>query len=83
MYEERIYIDSRSYKDFNYSEVKGELVLAVNIQKEINKISDNDIKDILSIIAEVGSKKAYQLVKSRYRISRNDFYKLLIDLKNV
>ena len=83
MYEERIYIDSRSYKDFNYSEVKGELVLAVNIQKEINKISDNDIKEILSIIAEVGSKKAYQLVKSRYRISRNDFYKLSIDLKNV
>tara|TARA_B100000989_G_scaffold175100_1_gene131313 strand:- start:653 stop:1471 length:819 start_codon:yes stop_codon:yes gene_type:complete len=83
MYEERIYIDSRSYKDFNYSDVKGELVLAVNIQKEINKISDNDIKEILSIIAEVGSKKAYQLVKSRYRISRNDFYKLLIDLKNV
>jgi 16S rRNA (cytidine1402-2'-O)-methyltransferase len=63
--------------------IKGELVLAVNVHKEINKISENDKKEILAIIVEVGSKKAYQLVKSRYKISRNDFYKLSIDLRNV
>ena len=83
MYEERIFIDNKNYKDFNYSGIKGELVLAVNVHKEINKISENDKKEILAIIVEVGSKKAYQLVKSRYKISRNDFYKLSIDLRNV
>ena len=83
MYEERIFIDDKNYIDFNYSGIKGELVLAVNVHKEINKISENDKKEILAIIVEVGSKKAYQLVKSRYKISRNDFYKLSIDLRNV
>ena len=83
MYEERIFINNKNYDDFNYSEIKGELVLAVSIEKETDKISSKDKKEIIAIIDEVGVKKAYQVVKSMYRISRNDFYKLSINLKNV
>jgi len=83
MYEERIFINSKNFENFNYSELKGEFVLAVSIEKETSMVSGNDKKEILSIINDVGVKKAYQLVKSRYKISRNDFYKLSINLKNV
>ena len=70
-------------KFWDYSKIKGELVLAVSIEKENIEVNDYDKKEILAIIDEVGVKKAYQLVKSKYRISRNDFYKLSINLKNV
>jgi 16S rRNA (cytidine1402-2'-O)-methyltransferase len=83
LYEERIFIDNKNYADFDYSKIKGELVLAVSIEKENIEVNDYDKKEILAIIDEVGVKKAYQLVKSKYRISRNDFYKLSINLKNV
>ncbi len=83
IYEERIFIDNNNYVGFKYSGVKGELVLAVSIQKEIKKINNSDRNEIQAIISEMGLKKAYQLVKSKYRISRNDFYKLSIGLKNV
>ena len=83
LYEERIYIDYKTYKNFNYSILKGELVLAVSIEKETDKIDDLNFKEIKAIINQVGVKKAYQLLKSKYKISRNDFYKLSIDLKNV
>ena len=83
LYEERIFLDSKNYKDFDYSKLKGEIVLAVNIERDSYKINELDKKNILAIIDDVGIKKAYQLVKSRYRITRNDFYKLSIDLKNV
>ena len=82
MYEERIFIDNKNYDNFNYSGIKGELVLAVSIEIETNKIYDRDKKEILAIIDEVGVKKAYQLVKSKYRISRNNFYKLSINIRN-
>ena len=82
IYEERIYIDKKNYENFDYSKIKGELVLAVNIEKESHKIGDYDKKEITAIINEVGVKKAYQLLKSKYKISRNDFYRLSIDLKN-
>ena len=61
--------------------IKGELVLAVNIEKETDKIEDFNFKEIKEIINEVGVKKAYQQLKSKYKISRNEFYKLSIDLK--
>jgi len=82
IYEKRIYIDCENYEHFNYSGVKGELVLAVNIEKETEKIDDININEIKAIINELGVKKAYQQLKSKYKISRNDFYKLSIDLKN-
>ena len=83
LYEERIFIDNKNYADFDYSKIKGELVLAVSIEKEDIEVNDYDKKEILAIIDDVGVKKAYQLLKSKYRISRNDFYKLSINLKNV
>tara|TARA_A100001388_G_scaffold213492_1_gene163892 strand:- start:194 stop:784 length:591 start_codon:yes stop_codon:yes gene_type:complete len=82
LYEERIYIDFKNYESFNYSRIKGELVLAVSIEKEIDKIDDFKFEEIKAIISKVGVKKAYQQLKSKYKISRNDFYKLSIDLKN-
>ena len=83
IYEERIYIDSKNYKSFEYTKLKGELVLAVSIEKETDMINDYNMKEISEMINDVGAKKAYQLLKSRYKISRNDFYKLSIDLKDV
>ena len=82
LYEERICIDYKNYEKFNYSELKGELVLAVSIEKEADKIEDINFREIKAIINEVGVKKAYQQLKSKYKISRNDFYKLSIDLKD-
>ena len=82
LYEDRIYIDRKNYENFNYSELKGELVLAVSIEKEADKIEEVNFREIKAIIKEVGVKKAYQRIKSKYKISRNDFYKLSIDLKN-
>ncbi len=81
-YEERIYIDKKNYENFNYYGIKGELVLAVSIEKETYKIGDNNSREIKATIDEIGVKKAYKLFKSKYKISRNDFYKLSIDLKN-
>ena len=72
----------QNYENFNYSVIKGELVLAVSIEKESDKIKDFNFKEIKEIIREVGVKKAYQQLKSKYKISRNDFYKLSIDLKD-
>ena len=57
-------------------------MLAVSVEKETDKIKDLELKEIKEIIIEVGVKKAYQQLKSKYKISRNDFYKLSIDLKN-
>ena len=58
------------------------MVLAVSIEKETDKIKDFDLKEVKEIIRELGVKKAYQQLKSKYKISRNDFYKLSIDLKD-
>ena len=83
IYEERIFINNKNYKSFNYSGIRGEIVLAVDIEKETNSINDYDKKEVLAIIDDVGVKNAYHLIKSKYKISRNDFYKLSINLKNV
>ena len=82
IYEDRIFIDDKNYDKFDYSTLKGEIVLAVSIEIENNKLNDYDKKEILALINEVGVKKAYQLVKTKYKISRNNFYKLSIDFKN-
>ena len=82
LYEERIHINYKNYENFNYSRIKGELVLAVSIEKGADMIKDFDFIEIKEVIREVGVKKAYQQLKSKYKISRNDFYKLSIDLKD-
>ncbi len=83
IYEERIFINNKNYKNFNYSGIRGEIVLAVNLEKGTNSINEYDKREILAIIDDVGVKNAYHLIKSKYKISRNDFYKLSINLKNV
>ena len=55
----------------------------MSVEKKSIEVNDYDKKEILAIIDKVGVKNAYQLAKSKYRISRNDFYKLSINLKNV
>ena len=77
-------LKAKIYKKPN-SATNNHLPLAskLSIEKENIEVNDYDKKEILAIIDEVGVKKAYQLVKSKYRISRNDFYKLSINLKNV
>ena len=54
----------------------------MSVEKEADKIEDINFREIKAIINEVGVKKAYQQLKSKYKISRNNFYKLSIDLKN-
>ena len=54
----------------------------MSIEKEADKIEYINYGEIKTAINEVGVKKAYQQLKSKYKISRNDFYKLSIDLKN-
>ena len=51
----------------------------VKPNKKIKDLSNNEIKEIIN---ELGVKKAYQQLKSKYKISTNDFYKLSIDLKD-
>ena len=36
----------------------------------------------LKLIEKVGIKKAYQVVKTKYKISRNKFYEMAIKLNN-
>ena len=82
VHEERLLINNKNYKDFNYSIIKGEIVLAVNFEKETKRISEHDKKEILTIIHKVGVKNAYHLIKSKYKISRNELYKLSINSEN-
>ena len=57
-------------------------MLAVNIispSKIHERLSDEYIAEIVS---EMGVKKAYQVVKTKYKISRNKFYEMAIKLNN-
>ena len=45
-------------------------------------LSIEEIIKLIDVFNELGVKKAYQQLKSKYKISRNDFYKLSIDLKD-
>ena len=69
-------------KEVNLNNIKGELILVVsanlndNIQEKIEK------NEALKLINEMGIKKAYQVIKTKYKISRNNFYKFAMDIKN-
>ena len=58
------------------------MVLAISAipREKINGPIDKD--EILYNVTELGMKKAYQVLKTKYKISRNDFYKLAMELKN-
>ena len=82
MFEERIYLSHEDYKKIDLKAVKGELLLAVNIISTSQKQKDLSLDYISQIVSEMGVKKAYQVVKTKYKISRNKFYEMAINLNN-
>ncbi len=82
IHEDRIVINPFNIKEVNLNNIKGELILVVsanlndNIQEKIEK------NEALKLINEMGIKKAYQVIKTKYKISRNNFYKFAMDIKN-
>ena len=82
MFEERIYLSHDNYKKTDLKTVKGELVLAVNIISSSQNQQELSLEYISQIVSEMGIKKAYQVVKTKYKISRNKFYEMAINLNN-
>ena len=82
MFEERIYLSHDNYKKTDLRTLKGELVLAVNIISTSQKQQELSLEYISQIVSEMGVKKAYQVVKTKYKISRNKFYEMAINLNN-
>ena len=82
LFEERIYLSHENYKKIDLKAVKGELVLAVNIISTSQKQQELSLEYISQIVSEMGVKKAYQVVKTKYKISRNKFYEMAINLNN-
>ena len=82
MFEERIYISHDNYRNIDLKAVKGELVLAVNLISSSPKQEELQLEYVSKIVSEMGVKKAYQVIKTKYKISRNKFYEMAIDLNN-
>ena len=82
IFEERIYISHKNYENIDLRAVKGELVLAVNLISSSQKQEELSVEYISKIVSELGVKKAYQVVKTKYKISRNKFYEMAINLNN-
>ena len=82
IFEERIYISHENYMKIDLKTVKGELVLAVNLISPSQKQEELSIEYVSKIVSEMGVKKAYQVVKTKYKISRNKFYEMAINLNN-
>ena len=57
-------------------------MLAVNIISTSQKQQELSLEYISQIVSDVGVKKAYQVVKTKYKISRNKFYEMAINLNN-
>ena len=82
MFEERIHLSNNNYKEVDLKTIKGELVLAVNVISSSQKQDELSLDYVSKIVAELGIKKAYQVVKTKYKISRNKFYEMAIKLNN-
>ena len=82
IFEERIYLSHENYKNVDLKAIKGELVLAVNIISAVQRQQELSLEYISKIVSEMGVKKAYQVVKTKYKISRNKFYEMAINLNN-
>ena len=82
MFEERIYLSNDNYKEVDLKIIKGELVLAVNIISSSQKPEELSLDYVSRIVTELGIKKAYKVVKTKYKISRNKFYEMAIKLNN-
>jgi len=82
VHEQRITINSENLKDIDLDSLKGEIVLAINASSKEDIDGSIDREEVLNKVNEQGMKKAYQVLKTKYKISRNDFYKLAMELKN-
>ena len=82
IFEERIHLSHENYKKVDLKTIKGELVLAVNIISASQKQGELSLEYVAKIVSEMGIKKAYQVVKTKYKISRNKFYEMAINLNN-
>jgi len=82
LYEERIVITQNNLLEQNFDNIKGELILAVSANLNDNHTDIIDKNEINDSIKNLGIKKAYQVMKTKYKISRNEFYKLAMELKN-
>ena len=82
IFEERIHLSHENYKKVDLKTIKGELVLAVNIISASQKQEELSLEYVAKIVSEMGIKKAYQVVKTKYKISRNKFYEMAINLNN-
>ena len=82
MFEERIYISHKNYQNIDLKSVKGELVLSVNIISLAKKQEELSSEYVSKIVSEMGVKKAYQVIKTKYKISRNKFYEMAIKINN-
>ena len=82
IHEQRITINQDSLEGFDLDGLKGELVLAISAspKESINRLIDKE--EILYKVNELGIKKAYQILKAKYKMSRNDFYKIAMEFKN-
>jgi 16S rRNA C1402 (ribose-2'-O) methylase RsmI len=81
IHENRIMLNSDNFEKFDYDTLKGELVLCVTAEINVQLLQDIDKNEALELIEGVGIKKAYQVVKTKYKISRNAFYKLAMEIK--
>ena len=81
IHENRIMLNSDNFEKFDYDNLKGELVLCVTAEINTQLPQDIDKNEALELIEAVGIKKAYQVVKTKYKISRNAFYKLAMEIK--
>ena len=82
IHEQRININNDNLKDIDLSSLKGELVLAISASPRENIDEPIDKEEILYKVKQLGMKKAYQEFKTKYKISRNEFYKKVMELKN-
>ena len=57
-------------------------MLAVNIISASQKQEELSLEYVAKIVSEMGIKKAYQVVKTKYKISRNKFYEMAINSNN-
>jgi 16S rRNA (cytidine1402-2'-O)-methyltransferase len=82
LHENRVMLNSDNLGEFDFDSLKGELVLCITATINSQIQQDIDKKEALELIESLGIKKAYQVVKTKYKISRNSFYKLAMELKN-
>tara|TARA_B100000965_G_scaffold107369_1_gene88645 strand:- start:3590 stop:4411 length:822 start_codon:yes stop_codon:yes gene_type:complete len=82
IHEERIIVTNQNKDILALDNLKGELVLAVDAKPLKSSNNTIDKNEIIKTVNNLGIKKAYQVFKTKYKISRNEFYKLAMELKN-